>query len=439
MAKLQTSKKRRLVKTADKTPKLEPQAPQPEQNDDEEEVDLRHKQPQTGSGSDFDSDFDPSESLSQLLEPYSKEQLISLITSAASADSSLRKRIRRAADADVSHRKIFVHGLGWDTTREVLVSAFEPFGEVEDSNLVMDKLTGKAKGYGFVLFKTRRAALKALREPKKTIGNRCASCQLASVGPGTNTNTAAPSGQSESYSGRKIYVSGVPHEADAEKLRALFGKFGEIETGPMGFDSQTGKCRGFALFLYKTVEGAKKALEEPVKVFEGHQLNCQKATEGAKNKNIAAAPAQQTQAPPLAPVPGAQNMAFFGQYAGLNPLYGGMMTSMGGALVPGTGNPAMMARPLNPGLLAGALNTGVFPAGQYGQVGAGGFGGVSNGMGSFGPGGSLLGAYGTIAPLPTMQSLQQVYPSSQPGQTATVRPQGTGGYQPYIWMIIGTI
>ncbi|KAL6146323.1 hypothetical protein ACLB2K_057004 [Fragaria x ananassa] len=55
----------------------------------------------------------------------------------------------RRADADVPHLKIFVHNLGWDTTREVLVSAFEPFGEVKDSNLVMDKLTGKAKGYGF--------------------------------------------------------------------------------------------------------------------------------------------------------------------------------------------------------------------------------------------------------------------------------------------------
>ncbi|KAL6180796.1 hypothetical protein ACLB2K_047455 [Fragaria x ananassa] len=109
-----------------------------------------------------------------------KEQLISLITSVASTDSSLRKRIRRAADAGISHRKIFVHELGWDTTREVFVFvfvfAFEPFGEVEDSNLIMDKLTGKAKGNGFVLFKTRRAALKALRDPKKTIGSRCASC-----------------------------------------------------------------------------------------------------------------------------------------------------------------------------------------------------------------------------------------------------------------------
>ncbi|KAL6213959.1 hypothetical protein ACLB2K_013397 [Fragaria x ananassa] len=129
-----------------------------------------------------------------------KEQLISPITSVASLNSSLCKRIGRAADVDVSHRNIFVHDLDWDTTREVFISAFEPFGEVEDSNLVMDKLIGKAKGNGFVLFKTCRAALKALREPKKTIGSPCASCQLAFVGPDTNA-VAAPF---ESWFGRKI-------------------------------------------------------------------------------------------------------------------------------------------------------------------------------------------------------------------------------------------
>lgn len=58
----------------------------------------------------------------------------------------------------------------------------------------------------------------------------------------------------------------------------MFAKFGEIEMGPMGFDVNTGKSRGFALFLYKTQERANNALEEPNKVFEGHQLHCQYAS-----------------------------------------------------------------------------------------------------------------------------------------------------------------
>ncbi|KAK9280255.1 hypothetical protein L1049_013943 [Liquidambar formosana] len=57
---------------------------------------------------------------------------------------------------------------------------------------------------------------------------------------------------------------------------------GRIEDGPLGLDKHTGKPKGFALFVYKSIESAKKALEEPHKNFEGHTLHCQKAIDGPK-------------------------------------------------------------------------------------------------------------------------------------------------------------
>ncbi|GFP94237.1 ubp1-associated protein 2a [Phtheirospermum japonicum] len=85
--------------------------------------------------------------------------------------------------------------------------------------------------------------------------------------------------QSE-YTQRKIYVSNVSAELDPRKLLEFFSKFGEIEEGPLGLDKQTGKPRGFCLFVYKSLESAKKALEEPHKNYEGHMLHCQKAVDG---------------------------------------------------------------------------------------------------------------------------------------------------------------
>ncbi|XWS41506.1 hypothetical protein CRYUN_Cryun17cG0087500 [Craigia yunnanensis] len=128
-----------------------------------------------------DSDFDP-ENLPELLEPYTRDQLIDLISEAALENSSFLSFVCRHADRDASRRKLFVYGLAWETTRESLASAFEPFGDIEDCNVIVDKATGKCKGYGFVLFKKRKSATKALKEPKKKIHNRMTSCQLASVG-----------------------------------------------------------------------------------------------------------------------------------------------------------------------------------------------------------------------------------------------------------------
>lgn len=132
-----------------------------------------------------------SDKLPRLLEPYTKDQLVSLLVDAAVNNPALCGYIREVVDRDATQRKIFVHGLPWDATGQTLVSAFEPFGEIEECNVVTDRATGKTKGYGFVLFKTRKGAFKALREPQKKIGNRMASCQLACLGSAAKEPNAA--------------------------------------------------------------------------------------------------------------------------------------------------------------------------------------------------------------------------------------------------------
>lgn len=45
---------------------------------------------------------------------------------------------------------IFVARLNFDTTSEDLESAFAQFGEVDSAKVIMDKFTGKSRGFGFV-------------------------------------------------------------------------------------------------------------------------------------------------------------------------------------------------------------------------------------------------------------------------------------------------
>ena len=79
---------------------------------------------------------------------------------------------------------------------------------------------------------------------------------------------------------RKIFVGNVHADVDVGRLYEYFSQFGEIEEGPLGFDKNTGKPKGFALFVYKSVEGARRALEEPMRNFDGKMLNVQKAIDG---------------------------------------------------------------------------------------------------------------------------------------------------------------
>ncbi len=45
---------------------------------------------------------------------------------------------------------IFVAKLNFDTQEDTLRSTFEEFGEVSSAKIIMHKITGRSKGFGFV-------------------------------------------------------------------------------------------------------------------------------------------------------------------------------------------------------------------------------------------------------------------------------------------------
>ncbi|CAN7013885.1 unnamed protein product, partial [Brassica oleracea var. botrytis] len=205
-----------MISTITKKRKLEPS------NDQTEEQIETNKQVNQANG-----DHGEDEPIQDLLEPFSKEQLLDILKQAAENHPDVANRIREVADEDPSHRKIFVHGLGWDTKTETLIEAFNQYGEIEDCKAVS-------------------GARNALKQPQKKIGSRTTLCQLACKGPVFGGN--AVEGLSVEHTRRKIYVSNVGVELDPERLR----------------------------------KSAKRALQEPHKTFEGHVLHCQKAIDGPK-------------------------------------------------------------------------------------------------------------------------------------------------------------
>ncbi|EXC18502.1 Uncharacterized RNA-binding protein [Morus notabilis] len=261
----------------------------------------------------------------KMIESFSHDQLLDILQNAVVRHVDVLDAVR-SANRDIAHRKLFIRGLGLDTTTDGLRALFSVYGELEEAVVILDKTTGKSKGYGFVTFRHVDGALLALKEPSKKIDGRMTVTQLAAAGNSSSNTTANPvSVASADVSQRKIYVANVPYDMTPEKLLAHFSLFGEVEEGPLGFDKQTGKCRGYALFVYKTPEGARAALVDPVKTIEGRQLSCKLAIDGKKGKQgavqngvQAAAPGGPGNAPP-ASMPGQFNgPGGIGSYSGFS-------------------------------------------------------------------------------------------------------------------------
>ncbi|KAI4333588.1 hypothetical protein L6164_018374 [Bauhinia variegata] len=324
----------------------------------------------------------------KIIKRFSPEQLIDILQDAVIRHADVLDAVRSIADPDVAQRKLFIRGLGWDTTTDGLRSLFSTYGELEEAVVITDKATGKSRGYGFVTFKHVDGALLALKEPSKRIDGRVTVTQLAAAGnSGSNTNAV-------DIALRKIYVANVPSELPADKLLAHFSLYGEIEEGPLGFDKQTGKSKGFALFVYKTSEGAQAAVVDPVKTVEGKQLTCKLAIDGKQGKRGGGPMGDGVQGPGNShgdPIGMAPPSSMPGSYAGSVGLgsYGGLQ-----------GQPPLGSHPLNsslggPGLSSVNAPSSLGGTGAYGGLGGpyGGYGGTaSSGFGGLGGSGALGGA-----------------------------------------------
>ncbi|KAE8681102.1 UBP1-associated protein 2C [Hibiscus syriacus] len=356
----------------------------------------------------------------KLIERFTLEQLLDILQEAVCRHVDVLSAVRSIADQDPSQRKLFIRGLGWDTTTDGLRSHFSVYGELEEAVVILDKTTGKSKGYGFITFKHVDGAFLALKEPSKKIDGRVTVTQLAAGGnSGMNSNPV-------DVHMRKIYVANVPYDMPADKLLGHFAQYGEIEEGPLGFDKQTGKSRGFTLFVYKTAEGAQAALVEPVKNIDGRLMNCKLAIEGKKGKQGQDGMVQSGGAAPVNAEMGMGGPG--GGYGGPGGPggYGGFSGGLQGPPGP-MGHP----HPLNSsGVGVGALSGNGVAGGGYGSGLGGpyaGYGGPGPagyaGTGSTGYGGLSTAGAGAGGALPAAAGGSSLYrlPNSSVGMP-------TGGY-----------
>ncbi|XP_060209267.1 UBP1-associated protein 2C-like [Lycium barbarum] len=358
------------------------------------------------------------EDAKKLLEPLTSEQTLEILQNAVIHHNDILDAVRLIADRDTTQRKLFIRGLGWETTTDKLRGVFGNYGELEEAIVILDKATGKSKGYGFVTFKHVDSAIIALKEPSKKIDGRITVTQLASAGiqggPGGGNL-----GNSVDVSLRKIYVANVPYDMQSERILQHFSMYGEIEEGPLGFDKATGKSKGYALFVYKTVEAARAALVDSVKNIDGHVLNCKLAIDGKKGKpGVVGTVAGQVQTDghgdPMGPgpvqygvPPPSGGVTGYGGYSGLSSYSGhghgpNPALGSGNGIGVGVGGSSFGSQPpISGGGYGSGIGGGPYGGGShYGGPGSAGYGGLTGSAsgvgGGFGSAGAVGGAAGAL-------------------------------------------
>ncbi len=59
-------------------------------------------------------------------------------------------------------KKIYVGNLSYDVSKQDLEEHFSQYGEIEEAILIMDRDTGRSKGFGFITYLDQKSAESAL-------------------------------------------------------------------------------------------------------------------------------------------------------------------------------------------------------------------------------------------------------------------------------------
>jgi RNA recognition motif-containing protein len=63
----------------------------------------------------------------------------------------------------IMNNKIFVGNLAWSVRNEELYETFSQFGEIEECVVILERHTGRSRGFGFVTYTASEAAVNAVK------------------------------------------------------------------------------------------------------------------------------------------------------------------------------------------------------------------------------------------------------------------------------------
>ncbi|KAM7525287.1 hypothetical protein LguiA_015189 [Lonicera macranthoides] len=166
--------------------------------------------------------------------------------------------------------KLFIGGISWDTNEDRLREYFQTFGEVVEAVIMKDRTTGRARGFGFVVFADPAAAERVIKE-KHTIDGRTVEAKKAvprDDQQSLNRNGGSIQGSPGPTRTKKIFVGGLASTVTESDFKKYFDQFGTITDIVVMYDHNTQRPRGFGFITFDSEEAVDRVL---LRTF--HELN----------------------------------------------------------------------------------------------------------------------------------------------------------------------
>ncbi|KAJ0591125.1 putative RNA recognition motif domain, nucleotide-binding alpha-beta plait domain superfamily [Helianthus annuus] len=166
--------------------------------------------------------------------------------------------------------KLFIGGISWDTNEERLKEYFSSYGQVLEAVIMKDHTTGRARGFGFIVFSDPVVAERVTKEKHNIDGRMVEAKKAVPRDDQSSISRSSSSIQGSPSQGRtrKIFVGGLASTVTENDFKAYFEQFGTITDVVVMYDHGTQRPRGFGFITYDSEDAVDTVL---LKTF--HELN----------------------------------------------------------------------------------------------------------------------------------------------------------------------
>ncbi|GAB4839272.1 hypothetical protein Ancab_028799 [Ancistrocladus abbreviatus] len=210
---------------------------------------------------------------------------------------------------DSEHSKLFVGGISWETTEELLRDHFNQYGEVLLSVIAKDRITGSPRGFGFITFSDPSSAVKAL-EDQHVIAGRTVEVKKAiprseqqqnsqkhhhhhqiqqnssrSLGRNSNGSSYGGSNGNSNFRTKKIFVGGLSANLTEEAFKNYFERFGRITDVVVMHDNTTNRPRGFGFITFDSEEVVENIMQNNFHEVGGKLVEVKRAVPKEVSRN----------------------------------------------------------------------------------------------------------------------------------------------------------
>ena len=158
-------------------------------------------------------------------------------------------------DKDIQSRKIFVGGLATETDDISFVKYFEQYGAISDSIVMFDKLTGKPKRFGFVVYAEVGSMHKCLNDCPHTVDGANVNVKHADM----------PSQTKEKGEGGNCEIHAVfpfGSNMDKEQIKMYFDQFGDVDSVTIPMNTTLNRPKNFCFIKFLDRTSVLKALDK---------------------------------------------------------------------------------------------------------------------------------------------------------------------------------